>query len=122
MTTTSSDSRPRRRFRFTLRTLFVVLTVLGCSLGWGIRQAHVVRRRLALCEQISRTGGVQWNTPWAQANELSWLRKLLGDKPVYSIRLPAGATPADAQQVVADFPEARHVFLRDDGEPYYTRP
>jgi len=48
-------STPKRRwFRFSLRTLFVVVTVLGIWLGWN---AEIVRERTAMRNTIRRSGG-----------------------------------------------------------------
>jgi hypothetical protein len=42
MTTTPKRTPNRRWFRYSLRTLFVVVTVFACVIGFGIREA--VRR------------------------------------------------------------------------------
>ena len=40
-----ASMKPRRWFRFTLRTLFVLLTFFGVWLGWNL---HQVREREAI--------------------------------------------------------------------------
>ncbi len=45
---------PRRRPRFSLRTLLVAIAVVGCWLGW---EQHVVRGRTSLRKAIERAGG-----------------------------------------------------------------
>ncbi len=41
----------RRRLHFSLRTLFVVMTVLGVVLGWVIYQLNWIRQRHSLLDQ-----------------------------------------------------------------------
>ena len=50
-------ARPRRRFlRFSLRTLFVVLTVVGVCGGWIASEYHSVRQRREAVEALLKHG------------------------------------------------------------------
>lgn len=54
----SDLSKFRRRFRtFSLRTLFVLLTVFGISLGWKVERAREQRR---LAQAVRECGGGIW--------------------------------------------------------------
>jgi hypothetical protein len=47
----------RHRLRFSLRTLLVLMTVLGTALGWLGWQVQIVRERKAVLREIERIGG-----------------------------------------------------------------
>lgn len=51
---TVRTNRPWHRFRFTLRTLLVVLTVLACWFGWN---ANTVRHRRA--HRVGQAAGLR---------------------------------------------------------------
>jgi hypothetical protein len=114
-------SAPKRRwFRFSLRTLFVVVTVIACWLGWNV---HVVRQRQAVwreivaedearnkvLQRIPRWGGFTgWRTETVQKGSLTpaqipIVRRLLGDQPRTDIMR---SREADARRTMQFFPEA----------------
>ena len=80
--------KPRRWFRFSLRTMFVLLTVFGVWLGWEYR---VVAERNAVRRFIEDHGGafrtLDKNNP-AYKPRLPWVRRLLGDEPAAAVLLP----------------------------------
>ncbi len=122
MTTT-----PKRRWpRFTLRTLFVAVTLAACGLAWLGQQAQLVRhRRLMLKHLISRSVSVQgpslmfFKTRTDALEDIRWknyrepeaarnlpaIRHLIGDVEVDSIWL-AEIRNEDIEALSA-FPEAR---------------
>jgi len=89
----------RRWFRFSLRTLFVVVTVVGLGLGWLAWNVNIVRQRMAMraeivAEHIARTqimysiedraGAIAWHAEEVQhapstPMQLSLVRRLLRD-------------------------------------------
>ena len=112
---------PKRRWlRFTLRTLFVVVTVFSIWLGW---QASVVRERMVLRKAIedaasdsfepyvavgTRDDGSTvstWGCKWS-VNPIPWYRRMLGDEPVGDLGVPPGWSAGDAQHLKRAFPEA----------------
>jgi hypothetical protein len=61
-----TSSPNRRWFTFSLRTLFVLVTVLACWLGWNV---HIVRQRQAHLAEIAAE---------REARDKIWFEKLAG--------------------------------------------
>ena len=60
MTTEPTKPKPRRRFRqYSLRTLFVLLTVFGVWLGWTVHRANEQRKAVEWVRKIG--GGVAYD-------------------------------------------------------------
>jgi hypothetical protein len=97
-------SAPSRRWSFTLRTLFVVVTIaaLGAAwIAWEYRTARA-RYRYLYVDEVSRI-----TSAFDPAkNELSFLRRYFGDTTMMSIWLPIGSTAADIEKARRLFPEA----------------
>jgi hypothetical protein len=111
-------TRDRRRFRFSLRMLFVLVTVICLWLGWN---ARTVNARRALLAEIESRGGQAICGPeviglrcWSPALlfvetdvPVSPIRRLLGDSVVEVIYLPSAAFSCDDGDRIQDvFPEA----------------
>jgi hypothetical protein len=115
----------RFRPRFTLRFLFLVITCFAVWLGW---QVSIVRHRKALIdavvalstesykplnmivdERTSITIGTGPNDIPAVLTKdgLPWYRKLLGDRVVPLLCLPASMTSNEIAEYRAAFPESR---------------
>ena len=117
-------STTRRWFKwswltFSLRSMFVVVTVVACCLWYGfgvIRERHVALRDLRnsgaeillvsdpSVQAICHFGDLRG--PWYEAPVVPFWRCCCGDEAVYSIKL----SPSDrnkAADVQKDFPEAR---------------
>lgn len=98
-------------FRFSLRTMFVVVTVLSCALGWLVWQVHIVSERRAVVDWFnsrhsldgihsidgdiaayyavtSLCGGSYRKLKAKGFPTLPWYRMALGDKPVYVLEVP----------------------------------
>ena len=120
------NTRRPRRFRFSLRTLFVVVTV-GCVwLGW---QVSIVAKRGATRLSIENHGGLIYiidfsrprvgsspigyypiagrdKNPWG-VERFPEVRRWLGDEPVFWIGIShSEATPEYIEEVANLFPEA----------------
>ncbi len=110
-----TDAKPKRRwFRFSLRTLFLAITVFCLWFAW---RANVVRERADLINSIdSRLGlGVQRDgrptTAYRviqkdESRRLPLVWTLLGIKPVHFLAIPCGVfTPQEIQRIKKAFPE-----------------
>ena len=123
---------PKRWFRYSLRTLFVVVTVLCLWMAWN---ANLVQKRKHLIRWAD-TKGVRFN-PWIASNKLpppeeglsyaprsgrapqttgiGWFRRtLLADRPVETIFIPGvWRNEIEARQIDEAFPEAE-IIIGDD--------
>src|SRR5262245_2494076 len=117
--------------RYSLRTLFVIVTALALFLGW---QERIIQKRQQLCRRLEQQVGQRYkpyNTlPVASASAnndieytlydfdihdavnpediktIPWYRRLMGDQPRYLICLPPEATQAEEEEFKREFPEA----------------
>jgi hypothetical protein len=104
---------PRRRWlRFSLRTMFVLMTLVVLWLGW---QVHIVRTRRAAVLELRNNPAAQiftaaeFENPLGSPKEaavVSKLRLLLGDEPVSLIRYDSGWRAANLVRMKELFPEA----------------
>ena len=108
-TAMNSMTAYRRRwpFRFSLRTMLVVVSLLGCWLGW---ERHIVSRRAGERRAIEKAGGTFYTGEFVpgpfprRPKPVSWIRRLLGDESVGLIDLRN--VPRDPTVVSSWFPEA----------------
>lgn len=108
---------PKRRWSYSLRTLFVVVTVFACWLGYEL---NWIRQR----QQAREWLGGQTNSWYAPSlvgarsqASAPWGLRLLGEQGVVGIGLDvspfAGPVPYSRAQLERIFPEARVGFSRD---------
>jgi len=106
-----------RRSFFSLRTLFVVVTLVAVWLGW---QENLVRRRTVERNRIEAAGG-RFSARAAQAGSsrgykpyyyarLSFVRELLGDRAAAEIILPSSFTDEERHSVAEMFSESLRVY------------
>lgn len=95
----------RRRFRFSLKWLFLFVTLVACWLGWNLHLVH--QRELAgrfIAERDGRFTLGPSPKPW---RTLPWTWRLLQVEPVQRIDFPGTyLTKEDALRIQAAFPEA----------------
>ncbi len=111
----TATNKPRRRwFRFSLRTLFVLMTLLCVWLGWNVYQ---VRQREAVLQYLQQHQIYMEATnpylvhPWRRSLPFMW--SWLGAKPVGYIMLPVSLySDGDCRTVQQLFPEATVVGPR----------
>jgi hypothetical protein len=112
-------NKPRRRwFRFSLRTMLVVVTILSVWLAW---ESSVVRQRRTALAELRASGAYQVVTAeaWSQQNSpfaglfappksVSWMRKWLGDEAVQEIWYSWYPAPTESElaHLRKVFPEA----------------
>ena len=107
---------PRRRwfrFAFSLRTLFVVVTVFGVWLGW---QRHIVQERKAIIAELERKGWLfeQGGTQLEEAApylQLPIIRKWLGDDAYLDVKWFSDFDEIPASRIERAFPEAQLTVL-----------
>jgi hypothetical protein len=113
----------RPRLRFSLRVLFVAITVFAVWFGW---QVVTVRERRALLRKLTDVSAENYkpfrtyvygkgqkqsisiegpSIPDAAPN-ISWIRKLLGDRGFQLICLPASMSSDDVSEYRKAFPES----------------
>jgi hypothetical protein len=101
-------------FRFSLRTIFVVITLCAIWIGW---QASIVRERKNLRAALISAAGSEYNAFNRAWNDnivssgipnykLSWFRIFLGDTTTRMICLPPTITPEQVAEYKRHFPEA----------------
>jgi hypothetical protein len=109
-----AQAAPKRRwFQFSLRTLFVVVTVFAIWLGW---QLKTVRDRKVLADWIAENGGRVFYVEdhhYAAIDEqkrewISPVRRLLGDQVTTSVYIPQSATRDEIELISKIFPLAEH--------------
>jgi hypothetical protein len=121
---------PKRRWlRFSIRTMFVAFTVVAMWLGWNV---HAVRQRQAKLAELqadifrvvvstrAEHDALYPNISNEPMLQVSIVRRLLGDEPVYWINfLPLwGVSDAEFDATADLFPEARvEAMWRADREP-----
>jgi hypothetical protein len=109
---------PKRRwFRFSLRTVFVVVTLVAVGIAWMQSQVKTVRER----ERLIKTS-IFWGVSSQHPPRIPWVWSLLGAKPVNAIGLDKDKfSEVDVLRYKVAFPEA-DVMLgsRDDFKPDKT--
>ena len=96
-----SQNSSYRRLRFSLRTLFVVVTVCAIAVAWFTYQIRTVHHRQDMLRQLRSSRVTVINDQLARdlgffrrgrpkefnaECEVSWLRKWLGDETIYLIK------------------------------------
>ncbi len=99
-----TPANKRRWFAYSLRSLFVVVTIFGIWLGWN---ANTVGRRLSIRHNLEARGveiqpgyGVGGadgliRPPDRSDADLPWIREALGDEAIAGITFPSDPDPED---------------------------
>lgn len=105
-----TSANHRRWFRFSLRTLFVLVTVACIWLGYCARWCQQRREALAWIDQHEGSGN--WHLLNTEQRHIPWSLRIVGAKPVFTIWI--GNQPneyledfeAYADRICRLFPEA----------------
>jgi hypothetical protein len=116
-----TDVKPKRRwFRFSLRTLFVLVTVLCLWLAYQMSFVHQRKRLLSRLDSVvpgrypTYETAIRNGEPCVLVGEvvtpsecqLSWIRKAFGDKLVPVIFLPKSISADEVKEFRTAFPES----------------
>jgi hypothetical protein len=101
------ETKSKRRWsRFSLRTLFVLVTIVGVGAGWVAYQLNWMRQRHTF---LAQHPGCEPSSPMSPFRSKSgnpsnapWSLRLLGETPRMFLAVPDG----DAAQARQLFPEA----------------
>jgi len=117
------------RFAFSLRTLFLVVTVFSIWLGLEVRH---VQARKAMAQRIDAAGGsgtFRGKSIWYRLPPVAWHRQLLGDRNKPHIQVPENWTADEIANVRWLFPEAKidqrstkRALLQSDNETVPVEP
>lgn len=100
------------RFRFGLRTLFVLATITGVCLAWNIYRVREHNRLAVLLSNNNGIGGTLLVAAWTEESEPGWKAKTRSRLPILWRLL--GALPVD--QINLDENEFSEMDVR-----YYTK-
>jgi hypothetical protein len=95
--TATPPRRRRRWFSLSLRTLMILVLVVGGFMGWKARRASLQRRAVARIQYLRGSVTYDWgfNSPvTSEPHGPAWLRKILGDEyfqEVVAVTLPVRA-------------------------------
>jgi len=115
MTMTDATPTRRRWFQFSLRTLFLAVTVVAAWLAWSLYRVH---QRDATYRFLGGTGYASVYLPNNPENTAPWSSlpitwRILGAKPIVWMSLSKQRfTEEDRARIQSLFPEAS-VLLRD---------
>ena len=117
------ETKPTRRWlRFSLRTMFALVTAISIWLAWTV---SVIQERKLVLKDMRRTPGFTVATagtltyvggPAPPAPTISWLRRRLGDEAIESIWWPADHIPTayEVRYLERLFPETRFSHPRQN--------
>jgi hypothetical protein len=115
------ETKPKRRwFRFSLRTLFVFVTIACIWLGSQASTVYHRRQLLSRLDSVVLRGFPTYKTIMFHGNpcriegevmtaeeyQLPWIRRAFGDKLVPIIGLPERMSPEEVKEFKTAFPES----------------
>jgi len=120
-----TETKPKRRWlRFSLRTLFLLMTLAGCLFGWlGWNHHQVIQRKNALAYLKSINFGKivrADNAPPWNADTIPLVRQWMGDEAISSITIYSNYFQIGDGRALANlFPEAVVTWINntDDHPP-----
>jgi hypothetical protein len=106
--------RSRFRFRFSLSSALIAVSLLCMLLAWLAHELSVQNRRLAVIREIDNSGGYVLFA-WENSSELGWattaIRKIFGSnmlRPVYTVELGEYRMGRDLEEIERGIAKNRH--------------
>jgi hypothetical protein len=96
----------RPRFQFSLRTLFIAVTLFAIG-SYAVSQAGIVMCRKSILDSIQGHTLTAMRRPSIVARPLPWTRRMMGDFPVEWIGVDRNIDDAEFERIVCAFPEAK---------------
>jgi|GEM_PF-3261261 len=113
----ADPAKPRRPLRYSLRTLFLVVTLLGAFLGWLSWELASIREREAYLRwTMERTHTIKFVHFDGPFPAVPFWRRWLGDHAQNHVLIPSNSTAADVEQAQALFPEALWIEVEEPAE------
>src|SRR5689334_14148698 len=121
---------PRRRwFRFSLRTLLALVTLVACCC-WPLWQWRIVQQRKSVITELLGIVGphqmqyytIQTDDEYSgiEMADLPYVRRRLGDFAISGISMPQSLDPQLIQRVAKSFPEAEcEITVESDAVRFY---
>jgi len=94
---------PRRRWSYSLRTLFVAMNAMAVIFGWLASELNSVRYRKLVYQEIAQSFG---NGVLAEPHPVFSIRRMMGNLRFSEIALIPDSTDAELCRAQAAFPEA----------------
>ena len=101
---------PRRWLNFSLRMMFVVITLIGGYLGYHANTVHARRRlRHDFYEHPAVSFSTNYRSDRKPLATIPWIRRFMGDQPIQAIyfhRYNGRVSLEEEQRLQQAFPEA----------------
>ncbi|MGD9644130.1 MAG: hypothetical protein AB7U73_00385 [Pirellulales bacterium] len=105
---TEAPVTKRRWFRFSLRTLFVFVTLGACWLAWYRHREDRAEARWDAARAVWDAGGqIEWTDPTPEKSWLAWLAN--DDLPADEVWIPVDFPNEEADRIAELYSEARIV-------------
>lgn len=117
-----TEIKPKRRwFRFSMRTLLIVMTLLCVGIGWKMNQVRNLRRAVAEAQRLGATISyfheLDATTSPAEPPGPKWLRRIFGDdffEEVDQIQIYNDQANDDTLALIAKLPRIRSLIVRSN--------
>jgi hypothetical protein len=107
-----TETKPKRRwFRFSLRTLFVLVTVIGVAAGWLANQLNWIRQRHQT-RDWARQHGVEY---YFEDTPQSWILRLFREEGIDRMKVRMGKNEDDKglNALISAYPECKVTVERE---------
>jgi hypothetical protein len=115
----ANPPKPRSWFRFSLRTMFIAVTLVAALGSWLASEYLTTRKREHLLERMNKC--VVTSDPYipglkeAQLAHTGWIRWTLGGEDYKKFTVSTGMLSSDKEELQRLFPEASIVVIPSNG-------